>query len=83
MLALGRLVEAGSAFSLEAQGRKAKCPAQAERGVGDVLFFPAAAAPSEKESRPWESVGKRLLQEDGGGASLQRWNSLGGKNKYK
>lgn len=59
MLALGHLVEAGSDSSLQPQGRKAKYPAQ-KRGVGDVLFFPAAAAPSEKESGPWESVGKLL-----------------------
>lgn len=59
-LALGRLLEAGSASSWEARGRKAKDPAQAKRGVGDVFFLPAATAPSEKESGPCESVGKQL-----------------------
>lgn len=60
LLAFGRLMGAGSASSWEMEERKAKSRTQAKRGVGGVLFFPAAAAPSEKESGPCKSMGKQL-----------------------
>lgn len=56
LLAFGRLVGAGSASSWEMEERKA----QVKKGTGDVLFFPAAAAASEKESGPCESMGEWL-----------------------
>lgn len=86
ILALGRLVEGGSASSWEAQGREAKYPVQAKRGVRDVLFFLAAAAPSEKESGPCKSVGKRLRSPGCKRMAGERRFKDGthwGKNKYK
>jgi len=80
-------MRAGSASSREAEGRKAKPLAQAKRGAGGVFFFPAAAAPSEKESGPvipWES-GFSLPAAQGWQGRERRFK--GGthqqKNKYK